>query len=292
MPYEGLIYRPPSEAKSLILQVTVGCSHGACTFCSAYLGKRFRVKTWSEIEEDIRAAQARYGPYVRRIFLADGNALVMDTSTLLKLLERLYQSFPNLDRVGIYGGPRDILRKSPEELEALRQAGLGIVYLGVETGDDELLRAIRKGANSQQMIRAGRAVIEAGMLLSVTVIAGLGGPALIERHALKTAEVLNAIDPHYLGVLTLMIEEGTPLAKDVRQGRFTPCTPWEILQEIRLLVEALDTTHCIFRANHASNYLPLGGVLSRDKDQILATIDQVLAARDERYLRPEEWRAL
>lgn len=292
MPYEGLIYRPPSEANSLILQVTVGCSHGACTFCSAYLGKRFRVKDWAEIEEDINFAREHYGPYVERIFLADGNALVMATPRLLRLLERLYRAFPNLKRVGIYGGPRDILRKKPEELRALREAGLGIIYLGVETGDDELLLAIRKGVDSRQMVQAGRAVVEAGITLSVTVIAGLGGPALSERHARRTAEVINAIDPHYLGVLTLMVEEGTPLAEEVRQGRFTVLTPWEVLQEIRLLVEGLETSHCVFRANHASNYLPLGGTLARDKAKVLAAIDSVLAAKDASYLRPEEWRAL
>ncbi|MBC7347511.1 MAG: B12-binding domain-containing radical SAM protein [Clostridia bacterium] len=292
MPYEGLIYRPPSEAHSLILQVTVGCSHGKCTFCSAYLGKRFRIKDWAEIEEDINLAQQYYGPYVERIFLADGNALVMDTERLLSLLARLYEAFPRLKRVGIYGGPRDILRKTPEELRALREAGLGIVYLGVESGDDEILRAIRKGANAEQMIRAGRAVIEAGLTLSVTVIAGLGGPALSERHARRTAAVINAIDPPYLGVLTLMVEEGTPLAEELRQGRFTLLTPWEVLQELRWLVEGLETTHCVFRANHASNYLPLGGVLAREKGKVLAAIDRVLAAKDSRSLRPEALRAL
>jgi len=292
VPYEGLIYRPPSEASSLILQVTVGCSHGACTFCSAYLGKRFRIKDWAEIEEDINLAQVHYGPYVERVFLADGNALVMPTPRLLELLARLYRAFPNLKRVGIYGGPRDILRKTPEELKALKEAGLGIIYLGVETGDDELLAAVRKGVDSRQMIQAGRAVVEAGITLSVTVIAGLGGPALSERHARRTAEGINAIDPHYLGVLTLMVEEGTPLAEEVRQGRFTVLSPWEILQEIRLLVEGLETSHCVFRANHASNYLPLKGTLARDKEQVLAAIDCVLAARDARYLRPEAWRAL
>ncbi|MGB9920315.1 MAG: radical SAM protein [Moorellales bacterium] len=292
MPYEGLIYRPPSEAHSLILQVTVGCSHGACTFCSAYLGKRFRIKEWDEIEPDIRLAETYYRDHVERVFLADGNALVMDTPRLLRLLERLYRAFPRLQRVGIYGGPRDILRKTPEELRALKEAGLGIIYLGVESGDDEILRAIRKGVDSRQMIRAGRAVVEAGIALSVTVIAGLGGPELSERHARRTAEVINAIDPPYLGVLTLMVEEGTPLAEQVRQGRFQVLTPWQVLREIRWLVEDLETTACVFRANHASNYLPLGGVLAREKDKVLAAIDQVLASGDERYLRPEEMRAL
>ncbi|MCR4418802.1 MAG: radical SAM protein [Clostridia bacterium] len=292
MPYEGLIYRPPSEAHSLILQVTVGCSHGACTFCSAYLGKRFRIKEWEEVEEDIRLAETHYRPLVERVFLADGNALVMDTERLLRLLERLYRAFPNLKRVGIYGGPRDILRKTPEELRALKEAGLGIIYLGVETGDDELLRAIRKGVSSRQMIEAGRKVVESGIALSVTVIAGLGGPALSERHARRTAEVINAIDPPYLGVLTLMVEEGTPLAEEVRQGRFTPLTPWEVLKELRMLVEGLETTACLFRANHASNYLPLGGVLAREKPRVLAAIDRVLAAQDDRLLRPESLRAL
>lgn len=292
MPYVGSIYRPPSEADSLIIQVTVGCSHHKCTFCSTFLEKRFRLKDWAEIEGDINLAAQYYGPYVERVFLADGNVLTLSTRRLLQILERLYRSFPHLQRVGVYGTPRDVLRKTPEQLKELKAAGLGIVYLGVETGDPELLASIRKGVSREQMIEAGQRMVSSGILLSPTVIAGLGGPELSERHARATAEVINAIDPPYLGVLTLIVEEGTPIAEDYRQGLLKLLNPLEVLKEIRVLVENLKTSHCVFRANHASNYLPLRGILSQDKAALLAAIDSVIVGQDTRRLRPEAFRAL
>lgn len=291
MRYEGAVYRPPSEAGSLILQVTIGCSHNRCTFCDMYKDKKFRERSLEEIKNDIKDASSFYGD-VRRVFLADGNALVMETEKLLSLLNYLYQTFPSLERVGIYAGPQDLLKKEVSELVRLREAGLGILYLGVETGSDSLLREIKKGVNREEMIEAGRKAKQAHIPLSVTVIAGLGGKDKMEEHALATAEVINEIDPEYLGVLTLLIREKTPLYRRVKEGTFKLPSSLEILEEIATMVAHIETSECIFRSNHASNYLPLKGVLARDKAEILNKIRFVLQQGGRAVLRPEIFRAL
>lgn len=289
--YDLPLFRPPSEAYSLILQVTIGCSHNACAFCGMYKTKKFRVKEWSEIEVDITLA-AREMRHARRIFLADGNALAMSTSGMLHLLGRLYRAFPFLERVSAYAGPKDILNKSGEELREIRQAGLEILYLGVESGNEEILRQMYKGVAPEEMIAAGQKAIQAGFKLSVTVINGLGGRAMLREHALDTARLLSQIDPHYLGLLTLMPVPGTVLEKRITRGEFELPGPLEILAEIKLMLENMQLSNCIFRCNHASNYLPLKGTLSKDQAALVTLLENVLKNPAQYRLKPEFLRGL
>jgi len=289
--YEGNIYRPPSEANSLILQITVGCRHNACTFCTMFKDKTFRIKSRAEIFEIITIAQA-HEPDAEQIFLADGDALVVDSLLLIEILDHLYEKFSRLQRVGIYGGPKDILAKSPEELAALKAHGLTLVYLGVESGNPGILRSVGKGVTPEQMITAGQKIRESGLALSCTVIIGLGGKARTHEHALDTARVISAIDPPYLGALTLMVEPTAPINKAIKRGIFQLITPLESLTEIRTLIEHLNVTHCVFRCNHASNYLPLRATLPADRDEILETLDNVIENQSLERLRPESWRGL
>jgi radical SAM superfamily enzyme YgiQ (UPF0313 family) len=273
---EGMVFRPPSEANSLILRVTIGCSHNACTFCSMYRDVQFRARPQEEIAVLIKKA-ARYYPEQRRVFLSDGNALVLKTERLLDTIRLLRESFPKLSRVTCYGGPKDILAKTPEELEALKAAGLSIIYLGMESGDNQVLKDICKGATDEEMIAAGRKVIASGTKLSVMVILGLGGKERTYEHALNTARVVSAINPTMLSALTLMLHEGTPLRAAADRGEFTPLSPYELLQELKQIIENIEVTApCIFRSNHVSNFLPLAGTLPKDKEQLLDDIDQVL----------------
>jgi len=289
--YEGNIYRPPSEAKSFILQITVGCRHNACTFCSMYKDKSFRIKTRAEINEIINIAQAQDSD-AERIFLADGDAIAVDTSLLIEILDQLYEKFPRLKRVGIYGGPKDILAKSPQELAELKAHGLHIVYLGVESGNEDILRSVCKGVTTQQMVEAGQKAKASGLILSCTVIIGLGGKARSHEHAIDTAKVISRIDPQYLGALTLMIEPKAPLAKAIERGTFQLLTPFESLTELRTLLGALNVSHCVFRSNHASNYLPLRATLPQDRDNLLQTLDSVINNQATERLRPDYWRGL
>ncbi|MEW6661439.1 MAG: radical SAM protein [Bacillota bacterium] len=291
MKYNLPLWRPPSEADSLILQVTIGCAHNRCAFCCMYKGKQFSVKTWEEIEEDLAEAKATV-PGVGRIFLADGDALAADTELLLRLLDRLYRDFPHLQRVSVYGGPKDILAKKPEELVALKEHGLGMIYMGIESGSDRILQLMGKGVSAEEMVLAGRKGVNAGIDLSVTVISGLGGREHWEEHASETARVLNAIAPQYLGLLTLMVKPGTPLDHWIREGRFSLLDPLETALETRLLLASLSLTGCVFRSNHASNYLALKGTLSQDREALLALLDQVLREKDQGYFRPERYRGL
>lgn len=289
--YEGAIYRPPSEAGSLILQLTVGCRHNACTFCSVYKDKRFRIKSEQEIEEIILTALAYY-PDAERIFLADGDALTIETSILVKILDQLYRGFSRLQRVGIYGGPKDIQRKSIEELKELKEHGLNIVYLGVESGSARILKAVHKGVTPEEMIAAGQKVMASGLLLSCTVIIGLGGKAYSQEHAIETAKVASAINPHYLAGLTLIVMPEAPLIRSVQKGELELLSPFESLSEIKTLVEHLQVTDCIFRCNHPSNYLPLKATLPRDRLMLISIIDKVIKSNQMGQLRSEGSRAL
>lgn len=285
MRYEGTIYRPPGEWRSYLLQATVGCSHNGCTFCGMYKGKRFHTRPLADILEDIRMAKAQYGD-VDRVFLCDGDAAALPMEELLTILKALCDAFPGLIKVTSYAGPRTILEKTPEQWRALRAAGLQRVYLGVETGNDALLRAIRKGVGAQEMLEAGKRVREAGLDLWVMVILGLAGPGeASRRHILDTVEMMNEMKPRHLSALSLMLEEGTPLWRDWRAGRFTPVTARESLQEARLLIEGLDVMPLHFTCDHASNYLPLKGSLPAERENFLAAIDAALAG--ERGIRPE-----
>lgn len=273
---EGMIFRPPSEANSLILRVTIGCSHNACTFCSMYRNVNFRIRSLPEIEGLINKA-ASYYPAVRRIFLADGNALVLPTSQLLAIMSLLHTRFPKLTRITCYGAPKDILRKSPTELQQLKNAGLQIIYLGIESGDNDTLQAVNKGVTAEQMIQAGQQVLQAGIKLSAMVILGLGGQQRTHQHAIGTAQVVNAINPTMLSALTLMLPEGIPLREQAENGHFTPLSHYGLVLELKEMLQHLSLTqHCIFRSNHVSNVLPLAGTLPQNKDKLLKDIDNVL----------------
>lgn len=272
---EGALYRPPSEAYSLIVQATIGCSHNKCTFCSMYKDKKFRIRDTEEIMEDLILGR-KYYENVRRIFLADGDALVIKTEELIKILQGIEVLFPECERIGIYGSPKSILNKSQEELLELKALGLGIVYLGVESGSDKILKDIKKGVDSAEMIEAGRKIVDAGIKLSVTLISGIGGKAFSTLHALESAKVLNEMKPHYIGLLTLLLEQGTKLYEDVKVGKFQLLSPKEVLEETRILVENLQVGNCIFRSNHASNYVALRGTLMEDKKLILKQIEEGL----------------
>jgi radical SAM superfamily enzyme YgiQ (UPF0313 family) len=290
MKYEGSIYRPPSEANSLILQVTIGCSYNRCTFCHSFQQKEFRIKSFEEILEDIDEASA-YGT-ISRVFLADGDALVIPQKDLVRILSYLKQKIRGLERVGIYANAVDVLKKSTDELKELRNLGLGIIYLGLESGNAEVLRRIKKNATVDQMVRAGKRVKESGIQLSITVLLGIGGVELSHEHAEDTGKVLSEMDPDFVGALSLMIVPGTPIAEELRSGRLVLPTPFELIQELKTMISNCHFTDCFFASNHASNYLPLRIRMPGAKSQALQLIDQVLNRRDPELLRPEYLRAL
>ena len=289
MKYEGMIFRPPSEADSLILQVTVGCSYNRCTFCGAYQGKRFRIKSFDEIKEDIDEISSYK---IRRVFLADGDALIIPQKELLEILSYLKSKLRGLERVGVYANTKDILRKDLEELKALRDLGLEILYLGLESGDPKVLKRIKKNATVDQLIRAGKKVKESGILLSVTVILGLGGVEGSEAHAVETGKVLSEMDPDYVGALSLMIVPGTPIEKEIERGKLVLPTPFGLIQELEWMIANCHFTHCFFASNHASNYLPLRIQMPEQKEAALKRIREVLQRKDPELLRSEYLRAL
>ncbi|UCE39701.1 MAG: radical SAM protein [Thermoplasmata archaeon] len=288
--YEGAVFRPPSEARSLILQITIGCSHNKCTFCITYRDKDFRIKSFEEIKRDVETVLPHYKD-ARRIFLADGNALIIPTKDLVKILSLLKDSFPKLERIGIYACPQDILKKSQYELKELKEAGLGIIYLGLESGSDMILKKVRKGVKSKKMIEAAQKVKDAEITLSVIFILGLGGKEATKEHAQKTAEVLSKMDPDYIGALTLMVIKGTEIYDEVKEGKLEILEPRDVFEELQILIENLNLTNCVFRANHASNYLPVGGTFPKDKQDILVKIKRILQ-KDDVSFKPEWLRAL
>jgi radical SAM superfamily enzyme YgiQ (UPF0313 family) len=290
MEYEGIVIRPPSEAESLILQVTLGCSHNRCTFCPTYKGRRFRIKDLEAIKKEIDEV-APYGPF-RKVFLADGDALIIPQLKFAAVLQSLTEKLPGLRRVGIYGNAKSILRKSVAELKALRDLKLGIVYLGVETGDPALLKEVQKGASPEQVIEAGRRIKEAGITLSVTVLLGLGGSGYGQPHALATAKILSAIDPDFASALTLMVVPGTPLYEEMEAGRFQLPSPFQLLEELGTIVAHSNFSHCYFTSNHASNYLPIKARLPKDKEAVVGLIQKVISSQDTSRLRPEFLRGL
>ena len=292
MRYEGNIFRPPSEARSYILQCTIGCTHNRCTFCAMYKDKKYRVRPLEEIKADIRMAKLYYYD-VEKVFLADGDAIAMDTNELLEVLDMLYKTFPSLRHVGVYASPDVVLKKDISELTALKAAGLTIAYLGVETGDEELLKDIRKGVTYDEMVEAGLRLRRAGIQLSVTVLLGLAGrtPKAVE-HAKNTAKILNEMNPEYIGALTLMVVPRTELYRRMQRGEFELPGPFEILDEMRIMIENLEVQGSEFRSNHASNYLPIKGRLPDDKQKILDLINHIINTNDRRYLRPDYLRAL
>jgi radical SAM superfamily enzyme YgiQ (UPF0313 family) len=289
MHYEGNIIRPPSEANSILLQVTVGCSRNKCTFCGTYQGERFRIKPDDVILEDIAFA-AQNCRRQRRVFICDGDALIIPQKRLLNILTEIERQLPWVTRVGVYANAKSLHMKSPAELCELKAHGLGIAYMGLETGDDVTLKKINKGASSQEMIAMGKKARAAGMKLSVTVLLGIAGRDRSQIHAEETGRVLTAIDPEYVGALSLMLIPGTPLHDDYRSGRFVLIEPDEMLRELRTMIAHTELTRGLFHANHASNYLPIKARLPKDRETTLRLIDDALAGRVQ--LKPEWLRAL
>ncbi|MDD6074123.1 MAG: radical SAM protein [Clostridium sp.] len=275
MQYEGVVYRPPSEARSLIVQVTIGCAHNTCTFCNMYKAKRFRVRKMMEILSDLEeASRSRYAGYIEKVFLADGDALVMKTEDLLTILDAVRRLFPGVTRVASYGTAQDILRKTDAELAALREAGLGIVYVGAETGDNEILKYINKGVTAEEVIAAGQKLKACGIQTSVTLISGLGGREKVREHALSCAKLITEMNPEYASFLTLRLYEGTPMYEDVVEGRFQRITPDEIVDEMEIFLTHVDSPGTVFRTNHASNYVVLAGDLNEDIPDMLKTLEE------------------
>jgi len=289
MHYEGNIIRPPSEAGSILLQVTVGCSRNKCSFCGAYKGERFRIKKDPVIMEDIAFAAA-HCQRQRRVFLCDGDALIIPQKRLLHILQQIKRQLPWVTRVGAYANCKSLKMKTLDDLETLKAQGLGILYMGLETGDDITLKKINKGATSKEMIQMGKKARAAGIKLSITVLLGIAGPTRSNIHARETGRVLTAIDPEYVGALTLMLIPGTPMYRDFKNGEFFLPEPDEMLKELKTMIDATELSKGLFHANHASNYLPIKARLPKDKQKTLRLIDKALTGKIA--LKPEFLRAL
>ena len=287
-----VVIRPPSEANSFLLPVTIGCSHNKCTFCDGYIGVDFRLRSLEDIKEHIDIVARNYSRSVRRVFLENGDALICPQPVLVEVMKYLNQKFSYLERVGTYASPKSVLIKSLEELRELNELGLKIAYLGAETGDEEVLLKVRKGATYHQIVAAGRRLKQAGITTSITVILGLAGIEGSEKHAVSTGKILSDIDPDFVGALTLMLVPGTPLHDDWKEGRFSLISPFQSLVELKLIVENSDFTSCFFTSNHASNYLPIRARMPEQKAELLKLIDNVLTSKDSSQLRPEFTRAL
>jgi len=289
MHYEGSCIRPPSEAYSILLQVTLGCSHNKCTFCGTYKDKRFTIKDDSTILGDILFA-SKHMRGQDKAFLMDGDALIIPQKKLIWILDRIQEHLPWVKRVGSYANSKSIKMKSPEELIKLREKGLGILFMGVESGDDEVLKDIHKGSSAQNLINMGRKVIDAGIKLSVTVLLGIAGRERSLHHAKATGELLSAMDPDYVGALTVMLMPNTPLYEDFRNGKFELPSEREFLLELREMIANKNLSKGMFFSNHASNYLPVKAMYPEGKQQAIDQIDSAL--KGEIGLRPEWMRAL
>lgn len=292
MRYEGNIFRPFSEADSYLLQCTIGCSHNKCTFCAMYKDKKYRIRTLSEIKEDISMAKSSMGD-VQKVFLCDGDAIDIETPMLLEILDELKKAFPSLRHVGTYVGPQSILRKSMDDLKALAAAGLKKGYLGVETGDDRLLREINKGVGYDEMLQAGLNLNEAGWNLSSMVLLGLAGRGpRSEEHAVATAKITNEMKPQYLAALTVTPVPGTVFYNQVQRGEIELLTPLETLREMKIIFENITIDNLKFVGVHASNYLPINGTLQKDKKKMLDLINGILESENTGMLKPESMRGL
>ena len=289
---DRVVVRPPSEANSFLLPVALGCSHNTCTFCGTYYGTKFRILPLEEIKQEIDRVAQNYSWSIRRVFLEDGDAVMCPQKRLVEVLKYLKEKFPYLEKVGSYATPQAALIKSVDDLKELKKLGLDIIYMGVETGDEALLKKIDKGVSYDQIVEAGRKIKQAGITLSVTIILGLGGVAKSEEHAKNTARILTDIDPDFAGALTLMLVPGTPLHKEWKDGKFKLISPFQSLNELKLIIENSNFTNCFFTANHASNYLPIKIKLPEQKAEILKLLDEVITSGDVSKLRPEFTRAL
>ena len=290
MRYEGQIYRPPSEARSYILQATVGCSWNHCTYCEMYRAKSFRVRDLEETLADVREAQLTFGEDVEKVFVADGDALAMDLAHWEAILHACHEAFPRLRRVSAYATAMNLVEKTPDELERLRELGLDLLYIGPETGDEATFKRIAKGAGFDAHVEAAGRAREADMALSAIFLLGAGGTERSEEHAEASAKLVTAMDPAFVSLLTLTVVPGTPIAKLAERGKFELPTVERMLAELRTVVALAEPTDAVFRTNHASNYLPLAGRLPTDRDRIVAAIDAALSG--DIALRPEWTRGL
>jgi radical SAM superfamily enzyme YgiQ (UPF0313 family) len=289
MRYEGKVYRPPSEGRSYILQATIGCSHNLCTYCDMYREVGYRERPLNDVLDDVSAA-GQYHPGVEKVFVADGDPLGMNVDRWLEILKAVRTAFPNLRQLSCYATAANVLEKTPEELSRLREAGLSLLYIGPESGDDETLRRLVKGGTFGEHVDAARQAHAAGMRISAITLLGAGGTERSDEHAHETARLVTDMDPEYVSALTLTIVPGTPLHRMAEKGRFElPDVP-TLLHELRTIVDEARPTDAVFRTNHASNYVPMAGRLPHDRDRIVATIDAALAG--EVPLRPEFMRGL
>lgn len=281
MNYYGNVFRPPSESRSLIIQATIGCSHNRCTFCYMYKDEPFIIRKYEDIVRDLETIR-EYFPHFERVFLADGDALVLKNETLIKLLKYINENMPNVKRISSYATAADINRKSNEELKQLYDNGLKMLYIGFESGDDEILKDIDKGLYYDDYVKAMKKCKEVGFQTSITIIAGLGGRKKWEQNAIGTAKLISETKPDYVSYLTMRIYKNTPLYQDVLDKKFEMPSPEEILYEIRLFLENVDSEGTIFRSNHASNYVLLGGTLNEDKQSLIRAIDETLESKNFR----------
>ena len=291
MRYEGQVFRPFSEANSYLLQCTIGCSHNRCTFCGMYKDRQYRVRSLDEIMTDIKMAKAQYGD-LEKVFLCDGDAIAMETPALLEILKALYGAFPSLRHVGSYVGPQSTLAKG-SDLSVLRSAGLTKAYLGVESGDDAVLSAIKKGVTRQEMLQAGQNLVQADINLSSMVLLGIAGTGeAARRHAEATAEITNEMKPRYLAALTYTPVPATPLFHAYEKGDLVLPDAFETLEEMKVIFENITLDPLKFVGAHASNYLPVSGELQKDRERMIATVEEVLETREMRHLRSESSRGL
>lgn len=288
MRYIGDIYRPPSEAYSLLVQVTVGCSHNKCNFCSMFKEKTFRLRNIQEVLEDIQWARENYS-HVEKVFLCDGDALCLSNNKLMVILNKLNELFPEIQRISLYGRAGDVLRKSREELIELKENGLKLVYIGAESGSDKVLERIQKGETAKQLIEAVNKLENIGIQTSVTFISGLAGQELLREHAVKTGEMISKMNPSYASLLTLMISPLAPIYDRVKSGEFKLLTKEQVIEETILILEhARPDKPCVFRSNHASNYVSLRGTLPQDNDIMIEELKNL----DRRLLKEERFRRL
>lgn len=289
MRYEGNIFRPPSEAYSLLLQVTVGCTHNKCTFCSMYKDKQFHIRKLEDILEDLAWARRHYAR-VERIFLCDGDALALSVNKLMPILNYIRENFPECERVTAYARAEDALRKTDEELKQLYEAGLTMAYVGAESGSEKVLENIHKGETRQQLIDGVKKIEASGMKASVTFISGLAGKAGWEEHAIESGKMISEMSPSYVALLTLIVDPSVPMAKDIESGKMELLSAEEVMKETLLMLENTNVTRkCVFRSNHASNYLSLKGNLPDDKERMM---DQIREAMSNHMFKDEMFRAL
>jgi len=286
MRYEGTVYRPPSEAGSLLIQATIGCPHNKCTFCSMYKNTRFRIRPLEDIKEDLMAAREYYGPLVASVFFPDGNTVIMKTEQLVEIFRFARELFPQLERITIYGSARYVNKKSQDDLNRLKQAGLTRIHMGMESGDDITLQRICKGVTAEEIIAAGQKLKQTGIEVSEYYIVGIAGQARWREHAENSARVLSAINPDFIRLRTFAPEHKTPIMEEIESGSLQLLSPHEALQEIRVLIENLHSDNTMVVSDHITNYWNINGRLPIDREKMLAEIDRALQVNESRFRKP------